>query len=78
MAKKDFNAPKHPSIEGVPNLQVINVLKVCNSNPRGYLILTECKVYYAQALYLISTSMCHGVNNHIINKRPRGLNADAV
>lgn len=30
VAKKDNNAPKHLSIEGVPNLQVVEALKVCN------------------------------------------------
>lgn len=44
VAKKDFNAPKHRDIEGVPNLQVINAAKVCNSNPREYLSLIECKL----------------------------------
>lgn len=28
VAKKDFNAPKHPEIEGVPNLQVIKAMQV--------------------------------------------------
>ena len=28
VAKKDFNAPKHPDLEHVPNLQVINAMKV--------------------------------------------------
>jgi small subunit ribosomal protein S10e len=28
VAKKDFNAPKHDEIEGVPNLQVIKAMQV--------------------------------------------------
>ena len=28
VAKKDFNAPKHQEIEGVPNLQVIKAMQV--------------------------------------------------
>lgn len=28
VAKKDFNAPKHPEIETVPNLQVIKAMQV--------------------------------------------------
>ena len=28
VAKKDFNAPKHPELETVPNLQVIKALQV--------------------------------------------------
>ena len=28
VAKKDFNAPKHPEIESVPNLQVIKSMQV--------------------------------------------------
>lgn len=27
-AKKDFNAPQHPEIESVPNLQVIKAMQV--------------------------------------------------
>ena len=42
VAKKDKNAPKHPDIEGVPNLQVVEAAKVCKSNPRGYLSLSCC------------------------------------
>ncbi|XP_067044504.1 small ribosomal subunit protein eS10-like [Acropora muricata] len=34
VAKKDFNAPKHPEIEGVPNLQVIKAMQSLRS--RGY------------------------------------------
>ena len=37
VAKKDSNAPKHPDIEGVPNLQVVEAAKVCKSNSRRYL-----------------------------------------
>lgn len=43
VAKKDSNAPKHPSVEGVPNLQVVKAAEVCKSNSRGYLSLIECK-----------------------------------
>lgn len=32
VAKKDFNSPKHPDIEGVPNLQVIKAAQVCNES----------------------------------------------
>jgi small subunit ribosomal protein S10e len=28
VAKKDFNAPKHPEIDTVPNLQVIKAMQV--------------------------------------------------
>lgn len=28
VAKKDFNNPKHPEIEAVPNLQVIKAMQV--------------------------------------------------
>jgi len=34
VAKKDFNAPKHQEIEGVPNLQVIKAMQSLKS--RGY------------------------------------------
>ena len=37
VAEKDSNAPKHPDIEGVPNLQVVEAAKVCKSNSRRYL-----------------------------------------
>ena len=43
VAKKDNNAPKHPDIEGVPNLQVVKAAEVCKSNTREYLSLIECK-----------------------------------
>ena len=56
VAKKDNNAPKHISIEGVPNLQVCEAAKVCNSNPRRYLSLRECKLYCVQVPYLIFPS----------------------
>lgn len=32
VAKKDFNAPKHLEIEGVPNLQVIKAMQVLKSH----------------------------------------------
>ena len=48
VAKKDKNAPKHPDIEGVPNLQVVEAAKVCKSNPRGYLSLIECEPHNKQ------------------------------
>ena len=48
VAKKDNNAPKHPSIEGVPNLQVVEAAKVCKSNRRGYLSFIECKPHNIQ------------------------------
>lgn len=35
VAKKDDNAPKHPSIEGVTNLQAVKAAQVCNGNLRG-------------------------------------------
>ena len=54
VAKKDNNAPKHLSIEGVPNLQVVKAAQVCNSNPRGYLSLIGCKLYHVQVLYFNS------------------------
>ena len=54
VAKKDDNAPKHLSIEGVPNLQVVKAAQVCNSNPRGYLHLIECNLYNVQVLCFIS------------------------
>ena len=28
VAKKDFNLPKHPEVEGVPNLEVIKASQV--------------------------------------------------
>jgi len=28
VAKKDFNLPQHPEIEGIPNLQVIKAMQV--------------------------------------------------
>ena len=31
VAKKDFNAPKHPDVPSVPNLQVIKALQVSNA-----------------------------------------------
>lgn len=34
VAKKDFNAPKHPALEKVPNLHVIKALQSLKS--RGY------------------------------------------
>ena len=30
VAKKDFNCPKHPELETVPNLQVIKACQVCS------------------------------------------------
>lgn len=54
VAKKDDNAPKHLSIEGVPNLQVVKAAQVCNSNPRGYLHLIECNLYNVQVRCFIS------------------------
>lgn len=32
VAKKDFNLPKHPDVEGVPNLQVIKAALVLYTN----------------------------------------------
>ena len=44
VAKKDFNAPKHPDIEGVSNLQVIKAAQVCNSK-RKYVSLRHLYVW---------------------------------
>lgn len=30
VAEKDFHKPVHPDIEGIPNLQVIKAMQVCN------------------------------------------------
>ena len=32
VAKKDFNAPTHPNVKSVPNLQVIKAMQVCQQN----------------------------------------------
>ena len=58
VAKKDNNAPKHLSIEGVPNLQVVNAAKVCKSNSRGYLSLIDCELYYVQVLSIYIIFNC--------------------
>lgn len=43
-AKKDFNAPQHPEVESVPNLQVIKAMQVCQwrrANGQSVLIRTH-------------------------------------
>ena len=60
VAKKDNNAPKHPDIEGVPNLQVVKAAEVCKSNPREYLSLIECKPHNILVQNFILKELRHG------------------
>ena len=43
-AKKDFNAPIHPEVEGVTNLQLIKSMQVC-----FYMCLCVCVCVYERS-----------------------------
>jgi hypothetical protein len=57
-AKKDFNAPKHPDIESVPNLQVIKLMQSFKSRE----LVTEryawCHYYWCAAHQLNTRLLC--------------------
>ena len=43
VAKKDFNAPSHPHLKTVPNLQVIKAMQVCYTCLLCWIFLTVIK-----------------------------------
>ena len=55
VAKKDFNAPRHPDLETVPNLQVIKAMQVKRSYNKQLLCLVFIEKMFHRLFFLMST-----------------------
>lgn len=87
VAKKDFNAPKHPELENVPNLHVIKALQSLKSKGlvkeqfawrHYYWYLTNEGIQYLRTVLnlppeIVPATLKRQVRSETTRQRPRGM-----